>query len=519
MSDTATSPAAAEPQLSNIARIAMVTAVMLAMMLEMLDMTVVNVALPHMMGAFGATNDQITWVVTSYMVAAAVMMPLTGYLVQKFGRRRLLLADISLFLIASMACGMSQTLEQMVFFRILQGLSGATLAPLSQAIMMSTFTRENRGSAMAVWGLGMMVVPVLGPTFGGFLTDVLNWRWVFYVNIPLGLMALLMASAYVPGEPSSDRAQTDWFGLTLLVIFVGSLQLVLNQGNSRDWFNSSLIQGMAFVSAISGLMFLHHTWDNPKAIVNLSVFKDRNFTVATLLVVAFSIGLFGIMTLLPLMLEQLMHYPAQMVGSVMAPRGLAMALMMFIIGPFVGRFDPRGMMLAGAIVLAAGTYVYAIFPMDVSPGWVAIPGLLQGVGMALFFIPSSMLAYETLPKHLYDGAAGLYAVIRTTGASVGIAVISLLLARRADYHWRILGENITPENPNLHSYLDARGMTLADPGAAPTLVGEVMRQAQFMAFADMFIAVSVVVLFSAPLVLLMRKPNRKKAEATAAAVE
>lgn len=499
------------PVQSGLAKTAMIAAVMLAMMLEMLDMTVVNVALPHMMGSFGATNDQITWVVTSYMVASAIIMPLTGYLVQRFGRRRLLLIDITFFLLASAACGAAQSLEQMVIFRIIQGAAGGTLAPLSQAVMMSTFSRENRGSAMAVWGLGIMVVPVLGPTVGGILTDHLSWRWVFYVNIPLGLFALLLAASYVPAE-SGHKARTDWMGLSLAVLFVGSMQFLLTQGNEHDWFNSHLIQAVAVLVVVSGLAFVAQCWDRPGAIVNLAVYRDKNYALSSIMIAGFAMSMFGIMTLLPMTLEQLMGYPAQAVGAVMAPRGLVMAVAMVLFGRFSGRFDGRLLMVLGVCVLAGGTYVYSLLPATASRSWMMVPGIVQGIGMAMYFIPSSMLAYETLPKHLYDGAAGLYSVTRTIASSIGISVIGVMLQRRGDYHWQTLNQHVTPDNPNVHAWLSAQGMSITDPVAAATLTGTIMHQAQVLAFGDMYRLVALVTLVVAPLVLFMRKPTiiRKK---------
>jgi len=434
---------------------------------------------------------------------------LTGYLVQRFGRRRLLLIDITFFLIASAACGAAQSLEQMVIFRILQGAAGGTLAPLSQAVMMSTFTRENRGSAMAVWGLGMMVIPVLGPTIGGFLTDHLNWRWVFYVNIPIGLFALLLAAGYVPSD-RGEKARTDWFGLSMAVIFVGSLQFMLTQGNERDWFSSHLIQLTALTTVVAGLGFISHCWDRPGAIVNLAVYRDKNYALSSIMVAGFAMSMFGIMTLLPLTLQQVMGYPAQATGEIMAPRGIVMALAMVLFGRFSGRFDGRWMMVGGVCILAAGTYIYALLPTTASSAWMMVPGMVQGLGMAMFFIPSSMLAYETLPKHLFDGAAGLYSVARTIASSIGISVIGLMLQRRGDFHWQTLSTHVTAESPNVHLWLDARGMNLADPTTGKTLGGTVMQQANVLAFGDMYVMVAIVTLMVAPLVLFMKKPTLAK---------
>ena len=505
-----------QPQLHGLALFATTLAVMLAMMLEMLDMTVVNVAMPHMMGSLGATSDQIIWILTSYMVASAVVMPLTGYLAGKLGRRRLLLTAITGFVLASAACGAAQTLTEMVGFRLIQGAMGATLAPLSQAVMMTIFSKKNRGSAMGIWGLGMMVVPVLGPTVGGYLTDALNWRWVFYINVPLGILAPLLASAYVPDSPKRPQ-RTDWLGLGLLVTAIGSLQLVLDLGNAHSWFDSPLIQALVAAALVAGIAFIYRCWGRPGAIVNLTVYKDRNFASSSILVVSFAIAMFGIMTLLPLMLGSVMRYPAEVVGEVMAPRGLAMGVMMLLVGRYVGKFDPRGMMLAGVIILAGGTYVYSLFPANVSPGWVVIPGALQGIGMSLFFLPSSMLAYETMPRHLTEAAAGLYGLMRTIGGSIGVAVIGLLLARRNEYHWQALSPHVTPYDPNVHAWLDAQGITLDTPGVGARLFGQVMQQAQLLAFGDMFALVAGLVVLLAPLVFILRRTHHKPDETLAPA--
>ncbi len=504
MATATLAPADDLPQLKGFAKFATVLAVMMAMMLEMLDMTIVNVAMPHMMGSLGATSDQIIWVLTSYMISSAVVMPLTGYLSGKLGRRRLLLTAITGFMLASAACGAAQTLGELVAFRLIQGMMGATLAPLSQAVMMTVFSRQNRGSAMGIWGLGMMVVPVLGPTLGGFITDSLNWRWVFYINVPLGTVALLLASAYVPDVPAKPT-KTDFVGLTLLILAVGGLQLTLDLGNSHDWFNSLLIQALALTAVTAAILFVGHCWDRPGAIVNLAVYRDRNFVASSLLMVSFAIGMFGIMTLLPLMLSTVMHYPANVVGEVMAPRGLTMGILMILIGRLSGKFDPRGMMLFGALILAGGTFFYTLFPAEVSPGWVMLPGILQGIGMSLFFIPSAMLAYETLPRSMIEGASGLFALTRTIGASVGTAFIGLMLARRGEYHWQVLGQHVTPYSGNVQNWLAERGTAIGDPGAAPALYGAVMKQAQLLAFGDMYALVTAIILAIAPLVILIRR--------------
>jgi len=280
---------------------------------------------------------------------------------------------------------------------------------------------------------------------------------------------------------------------------------MLSEGNTRDWFNSDLIQALALIATITGLGFISHCWDRPGAIVNLAVYRDRNFALSTLLSIGFALSMYGTMTLLPLMLEQAMHYPAEVVGMVMAPRGLIMAVAMMAFGRFSGRFDGRGLMVLGILVLGSGSFVYTLLPMNASPVWVTLPGLLQGTGMAMFFIPSAMMAYETLPKHLFDGAAGLYSVTRTIGSSVGIAVIGLLLTRRDEYHWQVLRANVTPYNPNVYRWMEAHGMSLGDPRVGSALGTQLMEQAQALTFGDLFLLVAAVPVLLAPIVLFRRR--------------
>jgi len=434
-------------------------------------------------------------------------MPLTGYLSSKLGRRRLLLLNIGGFMAASAACGAAQSLEQLVLFRILQGMAGATMAPLAQSTIMSMFTREQRGSGMAIWGLGMMVAPVMGPTVGGYITEALNWRWIFYVNIPVGLFALLLASAFVP-EVAGKRARTDWKGLVLMIIAVGSLQLMLDLGHSKDWFSSELIQLLAVIALVGGLAFAGHAWGRPGAIVNLSVYRDLNFATASAMVAAFGMSVFGIMTILPIMVQSVMGYPADVAGLIMAPRGLAVAVSMFMVGRLINKVDPRALMFVGALLIAGGTYIYVLLPLDSSAGWIVIPSIVQGMGMGLFFIPSSTIAYETLPRHMMDGAAGMFALVRSIGGSIGIAAMATLVAHRGEYHWQVLRDHITPYNPQLHQWLGEQGMTLNDPMAGPRLVGEVMIQTQMLAFGDAFLSMSAVIVAMAFLVLFMRHPYK-----------
>jgi len=303
----------------------LVIAVVLTAVLEVLDITIVNVAIPHMLGAFGATTDQISWVLTSYIVSAAVVMPLTGYLSTWLGRRRLLLVAICGFVLSSALCGMAWNLESMVVFRLAQGIFGAPLVPLSQAILLDAFPRERHGQALAIFGLGIMVAPVIGPVLGGYLTEIYSWRMVFYINVPIGLFALLLSVGYLPRRAIKD-IRTDWVGMALLVLAVGALQFVLDQGQMRDWFNSRLIVVGTIVTVFTTAAFFLRGWNKPDNIIDLSLLKDRNFVIGTLAITAYGISLFGWMALMPLLSQRLLGYPPAMAGTLFIPRALVSAL-------------------------------------------------------------------------------------------------------------------------------------------------------------------------------------------------
>ncbi len=483
-----------------------VVAVMLTAVLEVLDMTIVNVALPHMLGAFGATTDQITWVLTSYLVSSAVVMPLTGYLSARLGRRRLLIGAISGFVTASALCGMAWSLDSMVAFRLLQGVCGATLVPLSQAIMFDAFPPEKRGQAMAIWGLGIIVAPILGPTLGGYLTEGLGWRFVFYINLPVGALALLLISGKFE-TVAIRRNKTDWPGLILMALAIGSLQFFLDQGQSRDWFSSQLIQLLAFVSIVSFVAFFARGWRKPDNIVDLGLLRDRNFMLACLTILTFGLGMFGSIALLPLLTQSLLGYPANVAGELFIPRGIASGITMLLVGSVLLRvFGARRLIIAGLIIAALGTAAMANYSLTVDPWALIWPGIIQGIGMGLIFVPLSTIAYQGLPASKTDEAAGLYGLMRSLGSSIGIAITSSLLVHQAAEHRVRLAEQLNPYNPHFHAWLSARGIEVTDPNAIPLAADEIQRQAQMMAFVDIFwfLACSFAALL--PLALLLRKP-------------
>lgn len=479
------------------------TAVLLAVLMVILDMTVVNVALPHMMGALGATPDQITWVLTSYIVAEAVVIPTSGFLAGRFGRKRVILVSVAGFVVASMLCGQAETLAQMVIFRLLQGAFGAGVVPLSQAIMVDTFEAKNRGKAMAIWGIGILLGPIMGPTVGGFITDHLGWRWVFYINLPIGIINLALIMAYLKQTPRT-AAVADWIGALLLAIGVGSLQMLLDRGNGDGWLESNFIIALIVISLACLIAFTIRSFRRPDAILRLSLLKDHNLATATFMIMAFGVGMLSTIALQPLFLEHLLGYPASTAGLVMAPRGIAVAMGMVFVATTINRFEPRWLVLIGLTLAAAGTYATTWYNLDVDVFWIIAPGVVQGIGMGMIFVPLSTLAYQTLPREASDQAAGIFNLARTIGGSIGIAIAATVLTRDSHANWQSLGAGINPYNPALHSWLDSTGLSLSDPHTPQMLGLELMRQSTMIGFIEAFGFVTLSFLVLIPLVLLLR---------------
>ena len=488
--------------------IALVIAVVLTAVLEVLDMTIVNVSIPHMLGTFAATPDQITWVLTSYIVAAAVVMPLTGYLSNWLGRRRLLLTAIIGFVVSSALCGMSWSLESMVVFRLAQGVFGAPLVPLSQAILLDAFPRSRHGQALAIFGMGIMVAPVIGPVLGGYLTENYSWRMVFYINVPLGIFALLMAIGYLPKRAIKDM-KTDWVGMGLLVLAVGALQYVLDQGQSRDWFNSRVIVSGTIIAIFASAAFFLRGWNKSDNIIDLSLLRDRNFVAGTLAITAYGISLFGWMAIMPLFSQRLLGYPPDVAGTLFIPRGIVSAITLAITGSILIRmFDARWLVTAGLIMTALGTLPMAYFNLYVDFWGIATPGMLAGIGSGLFFVPLTAVAFASIPKAQYDEASGVYALMRGIGGSAGIAVVSTLFVRQSHVHFNELSAHITPFNRDLIPYLGQYGLTPYSPQSGPLIAHEIGRQAQMLAFNDVFWFIAMVTLAIIPLIFLMKKPEK-----------
>ena len=479
--------------------------VMLVTIIEILDMTIVNVALPPMMGELGANSDQITWVLTSYIVSSAIIMPLTGFLVTRFGRKKLLLTNILGFLAASMLCGLSTTLAQIVFFRVCQGVFGAALVPLSQYILSDIFERKDQGKAMAIWGIGVMVAPVLGPTLGGYITEVMNWRWVFYINLPVCLLTFFLALQFIKETPT-EHQKIDWTGLSLMAIGIGCLQIFLDRGNTNDWFSSKLIVALCVVWVFALTIFVIRGLTNKDNIINLHLFKNRNFMAATVMLTIFGIALFGVVSILPIMLEHLMGYTAELAGLFMAPRAIASAVGMLFASMLMKKYDNRLIILIGIVLTAYGTYGMCFYDLHSSFMSMIWPTIIQGLGTGLFFVPLSTAALSTLSEEDAAEGAGLFNFGRNLGGSIGISLISTLITRESQINWNRMTSYVHAASYRFQHWKAAVHHVIAtSPFVLQQVVTEVEKQSSMIAFIDAYWIVAWGLIMMLPLILVMQK--------------
>lgn len=488
----------------NTSRALTTVAVMSATIMQVLDTTIINVALPNMAGELNATPDNITWVLTSYLIASAIFMPLTGYLTDRIGQRRFLLISIAGFVITSALCGMATSLAEIVAFRFLQGVFGAPLVPLSQSVMLQTYPPEQRGKAMAIWAMGVMVAPVMGPTLGGWLTEDYSWRWTFYINLPVGILAFLMAISHVPDSEVRER-RMDWFGFGSLALGIAAMQLVLDRGNQDDWFSSQLLVASTVIATLSFLFFIVYTLTGKHhPLFDLRIFRDTNFLVASLIMIAIGIGFFGGMVLQSLYLQNFLGYPTFEAGLYMAPRGVASFFVMMFVGKFSGKIQPRHFVFVGICCSIAGNYLMTRFSDTISPHDLLLPVVLQGMGMGLVFVPITTLAFTTLPKQLGAEAAGIYSLIRAISSAVGIAILSTYLSRSGTQYWGQMRGYVNPFNNELSSYLHRLNLETLDPSAIAVAARAVLHQAQNAAYIDSFWFATLNFVMMLPLLLFVR---------------
>ena len=482
-------------------------AVMAATIMQVLDTTIINVALPNMAGSLDATPDNISWVLTSYLIASAIFMPLTGYFTDILGQRRYLLISIAGFVISSALCGMANSLFQMVLFRFMQGVFGAPLVPLSQSIMLQIFPGEQRGKAMAIWSMGVMVAPILGPTLGGWLTEAVSWRWTFYINLPVGAVSLFLSLRHVAETPLRAR-NMDWLGFCSLALGIGALQLVLDRGNQDDWFSSQTLAIAAIVALLSLIFFIAYTLTGKHhPLFDLRIFSDSNFLFASLIMTTVGIGFFGGMLLQSLFLQNFLGYPTFEAGLYMAPRGLASFLVMILIGRYAGKIAPRSFIFAGILASVAGNYLMTRFTGEISANDLILPMMLQGLGMGLIFVPISTLAFTTLPREIAAEAAGIYSLIRALGSALGISILATYFSRSTEQNWSLLRGYVTPYSDTLHAYLTPLHMGNDDPLGIAIAARAVLHQAQNIGYIDSFWFATMNFVLMLPLLLLVRPPK------------
>jgi DHA2 family multidrug resistance protein len=493
--------------------------VMLGTFMEVLDTTVVNVSLQHIAGSLSVTPEEATWVLTSYLVANAIVLPLTGWLGNYFGRRNILLMSVGGFTVFSFLCGIAPNLPLLIIFRVLQGATGGGLQPLSQAILMEAFPPEKRAKAMAFWALGIVVAPMLGPVLGGWITESYSWRWLFFINIPIGIAAVIMAVMFIHDPPYIKRGAggIDYWGIGYLALGIGALQIILDKGQEDDWFASHFILILAILCVIGLLFFVVRELITGHPVVDLRIFKNRTYATGVFLMTVLGFVLYGSTVLLPLWLQTLMGYSALEAGMAMLPRGLGSFLFMPIVGILMGKIEARKLLAAGLVISSFS--IWQLSRLNLNAGYWDIfwPQLLQGMSMGLLFVPLTTITNGLIPKEQMGNATSLFNLMRNIGASIGIASVTTISARHAQVHINTLSGNVTPYNPAAQTIMAqmkgaamARGVdaATANKQAAAGLFGMVQRQASMMGYVDVFFLLAIMFAACLPLILIMKKPPK-----------
>lgn len=475
--------------------------IMLATIMQVLDTTIANVALPSMTGDLSASRDTINWVLTSYIVAAAIMTPVTGWLADRFGRKQLFLISIAGFTITSMACGLAWNLNVMVGFRLLQGVFGAAIVPLSQTFLLDINPKEKHGQAMAIWGAGIMVGPIVGPTLGGYLTEYFNWRYVFFINLPVGMLAFAGCLVYLP-EAAKRLRKFDFFGFAMLSLGVGALQLMLDRGGEVDWFSAMEIW-IELALCITGFwVFIVHILTSDEAFIDPKIFLDRNFATGLIFIFIVGIVLLASLALLPPMLSNIFGYSTISVGLVMAPRGVGTMISMLLVGRLVRMVDPRLLVTAGLGLTAYSLHMMTGFTPQMSSHLIIETGIIQGLGLGLVFVPLSTVAFATLPPVYRTDATALFSLTRNIGSSIGISVVTVFLTRNIQINHAELSTFINPFNQQLLKVMPQQNSQMLE-----VMDNLVNQQAAMISYNNDFKLMMIITLAAIPLTLLLRKPN------------
>jgi DHA2 family multidrug resistance protein len=488
-----------------INRPAITACIILAVVMQALDTTIANVALPYMQGSVSASADQINWVLTSYIVAAAIMTPPSGFLANRFGRKRVLMVAVAGFVAASVLCGIAQSLLEIVAFRLLQGFFGAALVPIGQSILLDIYTPEERGSAMALFGVSVMVGPVLGPVIGGYLTDQFSWRWVFYINVPIGALAFAGVSFFMKETKISAAARMDWLGFGSLSVAIGAMQVFLDRGAQLDWFSSLEILIEATVCVSAFYIFLVHTFTAKDSFVNPRLFGDRNFSVGMLFIFIVGITYLASLALLTPYLQTLMGYPIVTAGLVMGPRGVGTMACMFLVGRLIGKVDTRLLIMVGLLLTAWAMYDMTGWNPNVSQWTIAVTGFIQGAGLGFLFVPLNTVTFATLaPEQRADGT-GLFNLSRNVGSSVGISIVSYLLIRNQQINHATISGHVTAVNRAFDNSIVLHAWSPWTASGRAALDQVIQMQAAIISYIDDFKLMMILPLAAMPLVLLLRR--------------
>jgi MFS transporter, DHA2 family, multidrug resistance protein len=494
--------------------------VTMATFMEVLDTSIANVSLPHIAGGLSAGVDESTWILTSYLVSNAIILPMSGWFSNLMGRKRFYMLCVAIFTISSFLCGLAPNLGSLIFFRILQGLGGGGLQPSEQAILADTFTPAKRGMAFAIYGMAVVVAPAIGPTLGGFITDNYSWRWIFYINVPIGIISLLLTSRLISDPPKMAETRKrsfsiDYIGLGLLALGLGALQVVLDKGQREDWFDSHFIVILTVVAVAALVAVLFWEWNHDHPIIDLRLFQDRSFATANGLMFALGFVLWGTTLLIPLFVQTLMGYPAEQAGLVLMPGGLLIIALLPLVGWMLARVDPRPMMIGGLCILATAMFYMAQFDLQLGFGNVVFARLIQGGGMAFLWVPINTVAYSYLPREKNNAASGLINLARNVGASMGISYVTTMLDRRAQFHQQRLSSHLDPSNPLLQQMLQSTTAALKSHSgsgalrqAYALLQVSVQRQALMLSYIDNFRILAIVSLCLIPFVFLVKRPRR-----------
>lgn len=497
--------------------------VTLATFMEVLDTSIANVSLPHIAGGLSAGVDESTWVITSYLVSNAIVLPMSGWFSSLIGRKRFYMACVALFTVSSFLCGLAPSLGMLIFFRVLQGVGGGGLQPSEQSILADTFPPSKRGMAFAMYGMAVVFAPAIGPTLGGWITDSFSWRWIFYINLPVGIISLLLTSRLVTDPPhlqgrKRGGMKIDYIGFGLIALGLGAMQIVLDKGQRDGWFESNFIVALIVISAVALLIAIIWEWRSDHPIIDLKLFRDRSFAVSNAMMFMLGFVLLGSTLLIPLFAQTMLGYPTTQAGLALMPGGLIIICSMPLVGFLLSRkFDPRIMMAFGLTMVSVSLFYMQGFDLSIDFWTLATARMLQGCGLGFLFVPINTVAYSYLPPEKNNAASGIINLSRNVGASVGISIVTTMLERRQQFHRSRLSAHLDPADPKVQAMLDGTRATLQTHGASAggalqqaygLLQGILQRQSEMLAYIDNFRMLALATLLLIPAVLLVRKPKR-----------